>query len=127
MRIRRRDGTMVEVDDGYILRDGEGFVAEAMFMDAGLIHDARGRPAGTRPGYLLGDNAAADQARVAAYDAYDQAISERWRLGPGQPKPSAPQTVTPPPTFASPQAAQAARDAAYEQYRRDIEQRWQRR
>src|SRR4051812_14914741 len=58
MRVRGRDGTTHEVDANYILADGESLVVDMMMMDSGrsMIRDASGQAAGSRPGFLLGDN-----------------------------------------------------------------------
>jgi hypothetical protein len=86
MKIRRRDGTMAVVGDDYIIQDGEAMLVPLSFMDArrGRIHDGNGGPVGQRPGFLVRDNAAEDQAVEAAYREYAKGISERWRQGPGQ-------------------------------------------
>src|SRR4029077_16419762 len=119
-KIRRRDGTMAEVRDDYIIADGESFTIPLTMMDSmrGMIHDGNGGPVGQRPGFLVRDNAAEDQAVEAAYREYAATVSERWRQGSGQgsrPKQAEPQT------FANPEAAVAA---AYAQYNRDIQERW---
>ena len=70
MKIRSRDGAIREVDDDYILRDGEALVVAMPFMDARRGHDPRrhGHPAGQRPGFLYSDaNEQAERARVDAY------------------------------------------------------------
>jgi hypothetical protein len=116
-KVRGRDGAIREVSDGYVLRDGESQVVELPFMDGSgrtMVTDARGQPAGQRPGFLLSD-ATDEQARVDAYATYDQAISERWR-GPQTKPPS-----KPPQVFDSPEAAVAA---AYLEYADAIQQRW---
>ena len=122
-KIRRRDGTMAEVDDGYIIADGESFTIPLAMMDArrGMIHDGRGNPAGQRPGFLVRDNAAEEQAVEAAYREYAQSIAERWRQGPGQRSILA--RSEPPQTFDNPEAARAA---AYAEYNRTICERWRR-
>ena len=119
-KIRRKDGTEVMVDDSYILADGEGFTIPLTMMDSmrGMIHDGNGGPVGQRPGFLVRDNEADDQAVEAAYREYAATVSERWRQGPGQrsrPKQAELQT------FANPEAAVAA---AYAQYNREIQERW---
>src|SRR4029077_7275495 len=96
-KIRRRDGTMAEVADDYIIADGESFTIPLTIMDSmrGMIHDGNGGPVGQRPGFLVCDNAADDQAREAAYREYAATVSERWRQRPGQrpsPKQAEPQT-----------------------------------
>ena len=85
-RIKGRDGVMREVDDDYIIQDGESFTVPLTMMDAmrGMIHDGNGGPAGQRPGFLVRDNEADDQAVEAAYREYAATVSERWRQGPGQ-------------------------------------------
>ena len=69
MKIRKRDGTMREVDDDYMLQDGEALVVPMRFMDArrGMIHDGNGGPVGQRPGFLINDDERAAQAVAAAY------------------------------------------------------------
>ena len=111
------------VDDDYILQDGEAMVVELLFMDArrGMIHDGHGNPAGQRPGFLISDNEADDQAVEAAYREYAATVSERWRQGPGQR--SSPARSEPPQTFDNPEAARAA---AYAEYDRTICERWRR-
>ena len=122
MKMRQRDGTMREVDDAYILRDGEAFVVEMRFMDSKgwtIVHDGRGNPAGQRPGFLYSDgNERAEQALADAYRAYDATLGERWRQGPGQ---RSSQAESKPQTFESPEAALAT---AYAQYDRAISERW---
>jgi len=126
MKIRQRDGTMREVEDDYILRDGEGFVVPMRFMDArrGMIHDGNGGPVGQRPGFLINDDERAAQAVAAAYREYDEVLFNRWRLGPGQRSSQTRSAAQPAPqrTYDSPQAALAD---AYRQYDADISQRWQ--
>ena len=74
---------MAEVSDGYILADGEALMVGLTFMDARrMVRDARGEPPGTRPGFLLSDNEADEQARDDAYQQYAADISQRWRQGP---------------------------------------------
>jgi hypothetical protein len=119
-KIKRRDGTEAMVADDYIIADGESFTIPLTMMDSmrRMIHDGNGGPVGQRPGFLVRDNEADDQAVEAAYREYAATVSERWRHGPGQrssPKQAEPQT------FANPEAARAA---AYEQYNRDIQERW---
>jgi hypothetical protein len=123
MKIRRRDGTMAVVGDDYIIQDGEAMLVPLSFMDArrGRIHDGNGGPVGQRPGFLVRDNAAEDQAVEAAYGEYAKGISERWRQGPGQ-RPS-PARSEPPQTFPDPEAARAA---AYAEYNQNISERWRR-
>ena len=93
-------------------------VRAADFMDGrGMIHDGSGGPVGQRPGFLVRDNEADDQAREDARE-YAATVSERWRQGPGQrssPARSKPQT------FAN---AEAARAAAYAEYSSSIQERW---
>ena len=81
--------------------------------------DGNGSPVGQRPGFLVCDDVADDQAREAAYREYAATVSERWRQGPGQR--SSPARSEPPQTFGNPEAA---RIAAYAQYNRDIQERW---
>ena len=121
-RIKGRDGVMREVDDDYIIQDGESFTVPLMMMDAmrGLIHDGNGGPAGQRPGFLVRDNEADDQAVEAAYREYAADISQRWQSGRWQGQPSKPAPPAPP-TFENPEAARAA---AYAAYSRDIQERW---
>jgi len=121
-RIKGRDGVMREVDDDYIIQDGESFTIPLTMMDSrSIIHDGTGRPAGQRPGFLFGDGN--DQAELdAAHAQYRHDLearwqSGRWQSGPSKPAPSAA------PTHPNPEAG---RDAAYLQYRRDIEERWRR-
>ena len=115
-KITRRDGTVALVDDSYVIQDGESFTITLTMMR--MIHDGNGGPVGQRPGFLVRDNEADDQAVEAAYREYAATVSERWRQGPGQrssPKQAEPQA------FANPEAAVAA---AYAQYNRDIQERW---
>ena len=122
MKIRKRDGTVVEVSDNYIIQDGEAFIVPLQFMDArrGMIHDGNGGPVGQRPGFLVRDNEADDQAVEAAYREYAADISQRWQSGRWQDQPSKP-APSAPPTFENPEAARAA---AYAAYSRDIQERW---
>ena len=118
--IKSRDGMTREENDDYMLRDGESYIVGLMMMDSmrRMVHDGNGNVAGQRPGFLVCDNAADDQAREDAYREYAATVSERWRQGPGQrsrPKQDEPQT------FSNPEAAVAA---AYAQYNRDIQERW---
>ena len=87
------------------------------FMDArrGMIHDGNGGPVGQRPGFLFSDDERAEQAVAAAYAEYDEVLSNRWRLGPGQQSSQASRGVGAEPqrTFASPRDALAD---AYRQY-----------
>ena len=123
MKIRRRDGTMVEVDDAYVLRDGEACVVGLPFMDSRRVHDSGGNVAGQRPGFLINDDARSEQSIRDAYKEYDRTLGERWRQGPGQPTAeSKPQAA--PLVFDSPQAAVAA---AYADYDRQLTERWRRR
>jgi hypothetical protein len=120
IKIRGRDGAIREVNDGYVLRDGETMVVELQFLDARtVIHDGNGRRPGQGPGFLVCDDEQAEQAVAAAYRQYAQDISERWRQGLGQPK----QPESAPQTFESPEAALAA---AYAEYDRTICERWRR-
>ena len=118
MKIRRRDGSMVEVADNYILADGETMHIDIAFMDArSIIHDGNGGPVGQRPGFLIRDDDQDEAARIEAYESYRQMIGQRWRQGLGQPA----KPIEPPQTFANPEAALAA---AYAQYDRTICERW---
>ena len=115
------DGTMCEVDDAYILRDGEACIVDMMFVDAGrgMTHDGRGNAPGQRPGFLISDDERAAQAVRDAYAAYDAALSTRWQSNrwqsePPKPAPSAPQIFD---------SAEAALADAYRQYDRDISER----
>ena len=120
--IKRRNGSLVEVDDGYILAHGEAYIVPLNLMDSrSMITDSRGMPAGSRPGFLFADNEADDQAREDAYREYAATVSERWRQGPGQR--SSPARSEPPQTFDNPEAARAA---AYAEYNRTIQERWRR-
>ena len=71
IKVRDRNGIIREVNDGYILHDGEALVVDLPFMDArAMIHDGHGNPAGQRPGFLYSDaNEQAEQALVDAYAA----------------------------------------------------------
>ena len=71
MRIRRRDGTMAEVDDSYILPTARRWWSSwRSWMRGGMVHDGNGHPAGQRPGFLYSDaNEQAEQARADAYRA----------------------------------------------------------
>ena len=123
MRIRKRDGVMAEVGDGYVLQDGEALVVEMRMMDSAnrtLIHDGNGNVAGRRPGYLVSDDDVAHAVLATVHQMYRDDIEQRWRSdrwqsGPAQPAPPAP------PRFGTGDAAVAA---AHEQYRRDISERW---
>jgi hypothetical protein len=118
MKVRGRDGVVREVEEGYVLQDGDAMMVELQFMDARtVIHDGNGRRPGQGPGFLVCDDEQAEQAVAAAYRKYAQDISERWRQGPGQPK----QPESAPQTFASPEAARAA---AYAEYNARIQERW---
>lgn len=122
IKVRGRNGSIREVDDHYILQDGEAMLVEMPFMDAmgrTVIHDGLGNPAGQRPGFLYSDgNDQAEQARVDAYREYDKAIQQRWCEPQRQPsKQTAPEQQT----FVSPEAALAA---AYAEYDRTIQERW---
>lgn len=126
MKIRRRDSTMAEVDDTYILADGEVMMVPLNFMDAmgrPVIHNALGRPAGQRPGFLLSDSATDEAVRATVYQMYDDAVRERWRSDRWQGPPSKPAPSEPQPTFDS---SEAARAHAYREYDRAIQERWQR-
>ena len=82
MKIKRRDGTMAEVADGYILAHGEAMVVGLMMMDSAtrtMITDGRGHVAGSRPGFLFADDDVADAVRMTAYQMYADAVSNRWR------------------------------------------------
>jgi hypothetical protein len=124
MRIRRRDGSTVEVDDAYVLRDGEAFVIPLNMLDSkrrvSMIHDSRGQPAGSRPGYLLRDDGPAERELEEARRQYKADISERWRSNRWQDVPAKPQPP-PPPSSGNREADLAA---AHQQYRADLEQRW---
>jgi len=124
MKIKRKDGTIAEVDDGYILRDGETLSVGLMLMDArrGMVHDGHGNVAGMRPGFLFYDNEQDDLAREDAYRQYATDISERWR-GRQKAGNGSNQTPPEPQTFANPEAARAA---AYAEYNRTIQERWRR-
>jgi hypothetical protein len=129
MKIRDRSGAVREVDDGYILRDGEAFVIPLNMMDSrmvSVIRDASGSPAGTRPGYLLADNDQSDLDQ--AHREYRAAIERRWQSNRWQDQPSRDQTVereAQPATspLANPETALAE---AYAQYEADVQQRWRR-
>jgi hypothetical protein len=125
MKIRQRDGTMREVDDGYIMKDGEALLVPLNFMDArrSMIHDGHGNPAGQRPGFLFADDERAAQAVADAYRTYDDAISRRWQSDRWQDEPSKP-APTASQVFHSQDAAEAAREAAYRQYDHDLSNRW---
>ena len=75
---------------------------------------------GQRPGFLVCDNAADDQAREDAYREYAATVSERWRQPQGQ---RSNRTQPEPQTFDNPEAARAA---AYAEYDRTICERWRR-
>ena len=115
MRIKRADGAVVEVDRDFLL-DGETMVIPLTMMDSmrHLIHDGSGGPVGQRPGFLVRDNAAEDQAVETAYEEYAKNLSDRWR-GPSNPPPPASKT------FAS---REAALEDAYATYDAAISERW---
>jgi hypothetical protein len=122
MKIKRRDGTVIEVPAGYTVRDGETLVVGgAMFMDSGMITDSRGHVAGSRPGFLFADDDIGYAVSETNRRMYIDEIEQRWRSGrwqsPSKPAPSAP------PTFDGGDAAVAA---AHAQYRADIQNRWRR-
>jgi hypothetical protein len=120
MRIRRRDGRFADVDDGYILADGEGYAVPLLMMDGsrrGIVRDSRGNPAGQRPGFLYSDSN--ETALEAAHAAYRAGIEQRWQSGRWQSEPSKPAPSQP--AF---DGSEAARIASYEAYRNDIENRW---
>jgi hypothetical protein len=118
-RIKGRDGVMRAVDDAYVIQDGESCTVSLMMMDSrSMIHDGNGGPVGQRPGFLVRDNEADDQAREAAYREYAATVSERWRQPQGQ---RLNRTQPEPQTFANPEAARAA---AYAEYNRTIQERW---
>jgi hypothetical protein len=121
MRIRKRDGTVVEESDNYILKDGESMLVPLSMMDSArrMVRDSRGNVAGCRPGFLFADG---DQGVEDAHREYRDAIEQRWQSDRWQSKPTERAPVRPQ-TFDSPQAAV---DAAHAQYRHDIENRWRR-
>ena len=71
IKIRGRNGVTREVNDDYVLLDGEALVVELSFMDTKgrpMVHDGHGNPAGQRPGFLYSDaNEQVERARVDAY------------------------------------------------------------
>ena len=71
IKVRGRNGAIREVNDDYVLLDGEARVVELPFMDAKgrpMVHDGRGHPAGQRPGFLYSDdNEQAERARGCLY------------------------------------------------------------
>ena len=121
MRIKRRDGTMAEVGDGYVLQDGESFTRPLMMMDSrSMITDGRGHVAGSRPGFLFADDDVADAVRETNYQNYRDGIGQRWKSDRWQ-------TRTKPAPSASPRFSGGdAVAAAHAQYRADIESRWRR-
>jgi hypothetical protein len=133
IRVRGCDGATREVDDEYILRDGESIVVPLMLMDAKgismkrMITDGHGNPAGQRPGFLIADND--ERALDEAHRQYRADIERRWQSNRWQSHPSKGQlpehkaqpTASP---LAKPEAALAQ---AYAQYEADVQQRWRRR
>ena len=104
------------------LRTARRCMIPLTFMDArrGMIHDGNGGPVGQRPGFLVRDNEADEQARRGCLSAVRRRRSASVGVsGPGQR--SSPARSEPPQTFANPEAAVAA---AYAEYNRDIQERW---
>ena len=119
MKIRKRDGTMREVDDDYVLADGEAIMVPLRSWMRWRHDPRRQRPSRrARPGFLFA-TMKRRSGRRDAYREYAGDSGERWRQGPGQR--SSPTRSAPPQTFDSPEAAVAA---AYAQYNRDISERW---
>ena len=107
MRIRKRDGTVFEAPDDYILQDGESFTVPMHMMDSArrMVHSD-----------------VAQAVLETAHREYRDAIEQRWQSDRWQSKPTErAQPVRQ--TFDSPQAAV---EAAHQQYRHDIENRWRR-
>ena len=116
--VRGRNGVIREVNDDYVLLDGEALVVELSFMDTKgfIVHDGHGNPAGQRPGFLYSDaNEQVERARADAYAEYNRTIQERWRGQRSSPTPSDKAV------FNSPEAALAA---AYAEYDKTIQERW---
>ena len=84
MKIRKRDGTMAEVGDAYILQDGESLTVGLMFMDAkrGMVRDAAASPQGNDPAFCSATMKRTSRRVEAAYREYAATVSERWRQGP---------------------------------------------
>jgi hypothetical protein len=113
MRIRRRDGTMAEVDDSYILSDGESVAAGLMFMDSGAHNDA--------------DIAFA--VLETAHAQYRDTISNAWRGDRWQGQMTGNARHLPDQNRVndrnlSPSVGDIA--ASYRQYASDLENRWRR-
>jgi hypothetical protein len=130
IRVRGRDGSVREVDAAYVLQDGEAFVIPLNMMDSAMkvIHDARGQPAGQRPGYLLRDDGPAERALDEAHAQYRADIERRWQSNRWQDQPSKGQPAERKAQPArSPSAnPEAALAEAYAQYEADVQQRWRR-
>jgi hypothetical protein len=105
MVIRKPDGTVKAVDDGYVLQSGESTTVPINLMDGGSDAEA---------------------ALDEAHRQYRADIGERWRSNrwqsessKGQPAERKAQPATSQP--ANPEAALAE---AYAQYEADVQQRW---
>jgi hypothetical protein len=110
-KVKGRDGTVRDVSDGYVLRDGEAIVGELPFMDSS------GRT-------MIHESATAEAVLETVHQMYRDDISTGWQSDRWQsPQPAKQQPPSKPPlTFDD--DAEAACAAAHAQYRRDIEQRW---
>ena len=127
MKIRKRDGTMGEVDDGYILRDGEALVVGLPFMDSSAAWSTTGAviPLGNDRAFCtaMRTNRPSGPSPMPTRNT-TQATQRALASGTGPTvKPDAIR-ATAPQTFDSAEAAVAA--DAYAEYDRDISERWRR-
>jgi hypothetical protein len=118
MKIRKANGRIIDVPDGYVLEDGDVLSIPLEMMDSmrrsTMVRDSRGVVAGSRPGFLFSDG---DAAVEAAHEQYRRDLENRWRsdrFGPAKPAPAAPSSLT----------GDAGVAESYAVYNRDIQNRW---
>jgi len=129
--IKRRDGRQVEVDDSYILANGESYLIPLHLMDSGprMVTDSFGRPAGGKPGFMYAADDVALAVTETLHREYCDALSNRWQSNRWS-KPSgnleaASKLNQPSGSLeAASKPSQSGVDAAYEEYRRGVEARW---
>jgi hypothetical protein len=133
MRIRKRDGTIVEVGAGYILEDGEALAGgDFRFMDSAqraVLDEQRIRDAEEASAACAQAFHEAWHHREAWRQEHIDALTSAWRRDPPSPSPG--QAPAPTPSISVPTAddiaaGQAAVAAAYQEHSDWLTNAWRR-
>ena len=106
-KVRGFDGVTREVDDDYVLLDGESVLVDPMIWmrRRSMIHDGNGSPVGQRPGFLVRDDECGRTGGRGCLSGIRRRHQPTLAQGPGQRQARRHPT---PQTFDNPEAARAA-------------------